>query len=155
MKFASRFAATFATVLSLTIYAGDAMAHSDAPHPDTLKATQGGQLGVAGAFSYELVIDKNAKDGVESPVMVYVTDHAGKKMQTAGASGTATILAGKLKASAILTPNGDNRMKGVTKYAAAPDMKVLISITLSGKQPEQTRFTPLAAAKDGHTDHQH
>lgn len=152
MKFALRVAATFATVLSLT---SPVLAHSDDPHPDTLKAMQGGQLGVAGAFSYELVIDKNAKEGVESAVMVYVTDHAGKKIQTTGASGTATILAGKLKASAILKPDGDNRMKGSTKYTATPDMKVLVSITLAGKLPEQTRFTPLAVAKDGHTDHQH
>ena len=155
MKMTMRFAATFATVLTLTTYAGYALAHSDAPHPDSLKATQGSQLGVAGAFNYELVIDKNAKEGVESAVMVYVTDHAGKKMQTAGASGTATILAGKLKASAILTPDGDNRMKGVAKYAAIPDVKVLVSITLPGVKPEQTRFTPMAAAKDGHTDHEH
>lgn len=155
MNTAIRLATTWVTVMSLTTFAGSALAHSDAPHPDTLKATQGGQLGVAGAFSYELVIDKNAKEGVESAVMVYVTDHAGKKMQTAGASGTATILAGKLKASAMLKPDGDNRMKGVAKYAAAADMKVLVSITLAGKPPEQTRFTPLATAKDGHTDHQH
>ena len=155
MKTALRLAATLATVLSLTAYADAALAHSDAPHPDTLKATHGGQLGVAGALSYELVVDKKAKDGVESAVVVYVTDHAGQKVQTTGASGTATILAGKLKASAKLTPDGDNRMKGVANYVAAPDMKVLISISLSGKPPEQTRFTPLAAAKDGHTDHQH
>ena len=155
MKFATRIAATFATALSLTAMSNLVLAHSDDPHPDTLKATQGGQLGVAGAFSYELVIDKNAKEGAESAVVVYVTDHAGKKIQTAGGSGTATILAGKLKASAILKPDGDNRMKGSASYAATPDMKVLVSITLAGKPPEQTRFTPLAVAKDGHTDHQH
>jgi len=155
MKFALRMAATCATALSLTTMSNLVLAHSDDPHPDTLKATQGGQLGVAGAFSYELVIDKNAKEGSESVVIVYVTDHAGKKVQTAGANGTATILAGKLKASALLRPDGDNRMKGSTQYAATPDMKVLVSITLAGKPPEQTRFTPLAVAKDGHTDHQH
>ncbi|MCF8212010.1 MAG: hypothetical protein K9K38_21785 [Rhodoferax sp.] len=154
MKFALRMAATFATVLSLTAMSSQVLAHSDDPHPDTLKATQGGQLGVAGAFSYELVIDKNAKEGSESAVVVYVTDHAGKKVQTTGASGTATILAGKLKASALLKPDGDNRMKGSANYAASPNMKVLVSITLAGKPPEQTRFTPLAVAKDGHTVNQ-
>jgi hypothetical protein len=40
-------------------------------------------------------------------------------------------------------------------------MKVVVSITLSGKAAEQARFTPLApmassaVAKDGHTDHKH
>ena len=155
MKFTLRMAATFATALSFTAMSTPVLAHSDDPHPDTLKATQGGQLGVAGVFSYELVIDKNAKEGADSAVVVYVTDHAGKKVQTAGASGTATILAGKLKASAVLKPDGDNRMKGNANYAASPNMKVLVSITLAGKPPEQTRFTPLSVAKDGHTDHQH
>jgi hypothetical protein len=126
MKFALRMAATCATALSLAATSYPVLAHSDDPHPDTLKATQGGQLGVAGAFSYELVIDKKAKEGVDSAVVVYVTDHAGKKVQTAGASGTATILAGKLKASAILKPDGDNRMKGSANYAATPDIKVLV-----------------------------
>lgn len=152
MKFVLRVVATLATALSLTTFAGNVLAHSDAPHPDNLKATQGGQLGVAGTFSYELVVDKKAKEGVDSAVIVYVTDHAGKKIQTAGASGTATILAGKLKASAMLKPDGDNRMKGSTNYAATADMKVLVSITLAGKPPEQTRFTPLASPKDGPTD---
>jgi hypothetical protein len=34
-------------------------------------------------------------------------------------------------------------------------MKVVVSITLSGKAAEQARFTPLAATKDGHTGHKH
>jgi hypothetical protein len=151
----SRLAAILATALALATGATSALAHSDAPHPDTLKAAHGGQLGVAGSYSYELVVVKDAKDGKESPVVVYVTDHAGQKIPTAGASGTATILAGKLKASATLQPDGDNRMKGIAKYAATPDMKVVVSVTLPGKQPEQTRFTPMAVAKDGHTDHTH
>lgn len=155
MTNASRLAAILATALTLATGVTPALAHDDAPHPDTLKAAHGGQLGMAGSLSYELVVVKDGKDAKESPVMVYVTDHAGRKVPTAGASGTATILAGKLKASATLQPDGDNRMKGIAKYAATPDMKVVVSVTLSGKQPEQTRFTPMAAAKDGHTDHTH
>ena len=155
MKFAFRLVATLVTALSLATTAGSALAHSDAPHPDNLKATQGGQLGVAGAFSYELVIDKTAKEGRDSVIVVFVTDHAGKKIQTVGASGTVTILVGKQKVSVTLKPDGDNRLKGGAQYAATPGMKVLVSITLAGQRPEQTRFTPMAAAKDGHTDHQH
>jgi hypothetical protein len=34
-------------------------------------------------------------------------------------------------------------------------MKVVVSITLSGKAAEQARFTPLAVTKDNHTDHKH
>lgn len=155
MKSVSHWATALATALVLATGATSALAHSDAPHPDTLKAANGGQLGVAGSSSYELVVVRDAKEAKESPVLVYVTDHAGKKLPTAGASGTAMILAGKIKASVTLQPDGDNRMKGLAKYAASPDMKVVVSITLAGQQPEQTRFTPLAVAKDGHTDHTH
>ena len=76
--------------------------------------------------------------------LVYVTDHAGKNISTALASGTATILAGKQKFSVTLKPEGDNRMKGVAKYTTSPDIKVLVSVTLPGQPPEQTRFTALA-----------
>lgn len=151
----SRLATTLATALFLATCATSALAHSDAPHPDTLKAAHGGQLVVAGSYSYELVVVKDARDGKESPVVVYVTDHTGQKIPTAGAKGSATILAGKRKASATLQPDGDNRLKGLTQYAAKPDMKVVISVTLSGKAPEQTRFTPMSVASDGHTDHKH
>jgi hypothetical protein len=155
MTATSRFATLLATTLTLAIGATAALAHTDAPHPDTLKATHGGQLGVAGFNSYELVVARDAKEGKESPVVVYVTDHSGQKISTTGASGSVTLLAGKLKTSTQLHPDGENRMKGSANYVSTPDMKVLVSITLAGKQPEQTRFTPMATAKDGHTDHTH
>ena len=146
--------ASIAVLAGLTFAAGAALAHDDA-YLDTQKAPNGGQLRMAGPNHYELVLVKDAKEAKENPVVVYVTDHAGQRIPTAGAAGTATILAGKLKAAATLKPDGDNRMKGVAKYASTPDTKAVVSITLAGKQPEQARFTPLAVAKDTHTDHKH
>ena len=146
--------ASLAVLAGLTFAAGAALAHDDA-YLDTQKAPNGGQLRMAGPYHYELVLVKDAKEAQENPVVVYVSDHAGQKIPTAGASGTATILAGKLKAAATLKPDGDNRMKGVAKYASTPDTKVVVSITLAGKPPEQARFTPLVVAKDTHTDHTH
>ncbi len=141
-------------LLFSALLAQPVFAHDDA-YLDTQKAPNGGQLRMAGPYHYELVLVKDAKEAKENPVVVYVTDHAGQKIPTAGAAGTATILAGKLKAAATLKPDGDNRMKGVAKYASTPDTKAVVSITLAGKQPEQARFTPLAVAKDTHTDHKH
>jgi hypothetical protein len=146
--------ASLAVLLGLTFAGGAALAHDDA-HLEAQKAPNGGQLRQAGPYHYELVMAKDAKEAQENPVVVYVTDHAGQKIPTAGAKGSATILTGKLKAAATLQPDGDNRMKGFAKYTSAPDMKVVVSITLSGKQPEQARFTPLVVAKDEHTDHKH
>lgn len=136
------------------------LAHTDEVL-DTQKAPNGGQLRMAGAYHYELVVVKDSKEAKDNPVIVYVTDHGGTKVPTGGASGTATILAGKAKVTVALTPDGDNRLKGVGKYATTPDMKAVVSITLAGKVAEQARFTPMASiaspvqAKDGHMDHKH
>ena len=131
-----------------------ALAHGD-EYLDTQAAPHGGQLRMAGIYHYELVVAKDSKGVNENPVVVYLTDHAGAKIATAGAAGTATILAGKLKATATLKPDGDNRMKGFAKYASTPDMKVVVSITPPGRQAEQARFTPLAVTQAEHMDHKH
>ncbi len=134
------------------------LAHSD-EHLGAQKSPNGGQQRMAGAYHFELLVSKDSKETKENPLIVYVTDHAGVKISTVGAGGTATLLVGKQKVSIKLLPDGDNRLKGVGMYASAADMKVVVSITLSGKTAEQARFTPLAPvarpAKDGHTDHKH
>jgi len=139
------------------------LAHSD-EYLDTQKSPNGGQQRMAGVYHFELVVTRDSKEAKDNPVVVYVTDHANVKIPTVGAGGTATILAGKQKASVKLAPDGDNRLKGIGKYASTPDMKVVVSVTLAGKTAEQARFTPLAPmaaaaaaapAKDGHMDHKH
>jgi hypothetical protein len=148
----------FSAVAGTLMLAGQgALAHSD-EYLDTQKTPNGGQQRMAGIYHFELVVAKDSKEARDNPVIVYVTDHANAKIPTVGASGTVTILAGKQKASVKLVPDGDNRLKGVGKYASTPDMKVVVSVTLAGKPAEQARFTPLApvaVAKDGHTDHKH
>jgi hypothetical protein len=148
----------FAAASALMLANSTVLAHSD-ERLATQKAANGGQQRMAGAYHFELVVIKDSKEAKENPVVVYVTDHAGVKIQTVGAGGTATMLVGKQKVSVKLVPDGDNRLKGVAMYASAADMKVVVSITLSGKTAEQVRFTPLATvsppAKDGHTGHKH
>lgn len=143
-----------------------ALAHTD-EYLDTQKTPNGGQQRMAGMYHFELVVAKDAKDTQPSPVVVHVTDHAGAALATAGATGTATILSGKTKTTVTLSPDGSNRLKGTGQYLASPDMKVVLSITLAGKAPEQARFTPLAPAKpatpvapgapaaDDHSNHKH
>lgn len=144
---------TIAVLLGLTFAAGVALAHDDA-YLDTQKAPNGGQLRMAGPYHYELVVVKDSKDPKENPVLVYVTDHAGNKVSSAGAAGTATLLSGKLKASAALKPDGDNRMKGFARYASSADMKVVVYLAFPGKPAEQARFTPLATGGDrAHSGH--
>lgn len=130
-----------------------ALAHSD-EYLDAQVTPHGGQLRMVGNYHYELVVVKNSNGVKENAVTVYVTDHSGNKIATKGATGSATILAGKLKSTALLKADGDNGLKGTAKYASSTDMKVVVEITFAGQQPEQARFTPLAAAKDGHGGHQ-
>lgn len=154
------FRKTLLTVVAglFTISTGVALAHSD-EYLDTQQAPNGGQLRMAGIYHFELVVTKDSKEAKDNPVFVYVTDHAGTKVPTAGAKGTVTILSGKAKATVNLAPDGDNRLKGSGTYASTPDMKAVVSITLAGKAAEQARFTPLAKAaamaQDGHSGHTH
>lgn len=121
------------------IFSQGAFAHSD-EYLDTQTAPHGGQLRMAGMQHYELVVKPNE-------ITVYLTDHAGAKLDSKGAAGTATVLSGKAKASVKLQPSGDNALKGAGKFDLAPDMKVVVSIALPGQAAQQARFTPLQKAK--------
>ncbi len=91
---------------------------------------------MAGVYHFELIVAKGSKEAKDNSVVVYVTDHAGTKVSTVGAGGAVTILAGKAKATVSLLPDGENRLKGVGKYASAPDMKAVVSVTVAGKATE-------------------
>ncbi len=143
------------SVAGLMIGSDWAYAHGNEVHADADKAANGGQVQVAGANHFELVVAKDSKEPRENPVLVYVTDGTGKKMATSGATGTATLLVGKDKTVVTLAPDGDNRMMGAGKYASAAGLKAVVSITLAGKPAGQARFTPLAAVMDEHTGHKH
>lgn len=144
----------FLTTLALALLTGatSVRAHDDA-YLDTQHAPNGGQLRMAGIYHLELVVDPADTQVREKPVRVYVTDHAGQKVPTADATGTATILAAKSKATISLVPDGDNRLKGTGRYASTPDMKAVVTITPKGQPPETARFTPLAMPRKGHADH--
>ena len=141
-----------AIALALAASASTVHAHDDA-FLDTQKAPHGGQLRMAGLYHLELVLDKSSPAIADKPVVVYVTDHAGQKISTANATGTATILAAKTKATVVLVPDGDNRLKGVGRFASTPDMKAVITVTAKGQPPETARFTPPATPRDEHMDH--
>ncbi len=131
------------------LFAGHAaLAHDDATL-DKMKATNGGQLRVAGPYHFGLLVEKNNKEAKDSPVTVYLTDHAEKKISAAGASGTATILAAKSKVTVPLAPSGDNKLTGVGRYVSDAQMKVVVSIVFPDKKTEQARFSPLAAEHAG------
>lgn len=138
---------------AVLLFAGNAAVAHDDGALDKMKAPNGGQLRMAGPYHFELLVDKNNKEAKDSPVTVYLTDHAAQKIPAAGASGTATILAGKSKVTVPLTPAGDNKLSGVGKYVSDAQMKVVVAVVFPDKKTEQARFSQLVA---GHADdHMH
>lgn len=100
----------------------------------------GGQVKDAGKYHLELVVKDTA-------LTVYVTGNKAAKIATKGAAGSATVLAGKNTSSVKLEPSGENALAGNGGFQPAPDMKVVVSVTLPGQPPVQARFTPLEKPK--------
>ena len=142
MGIAKRITAILLSTLTFAIGTSSVQAHGDASHFDSIKGRHGGQLAIAGVYGFELMIEKEAKAGVDNPVVVYVTNLDGQAVPTTGATGTVLLLSGNDKTVVTLLPDGDNRMKGTAKYASTPTMKALVTITLAGKGTEQARYMP-------------
>ncbi len=109
---------------SLSFGAGQALAHAEHGQPQ-----HGGVHAEAGEAQFEIV----AKDG---KLTVYVTSH-GAPVDTAGASGKLTVLAGTAKSDFDLKPAGSNLLQGAGN--AASGAKLLINVQLPGKKPWQAR----------------
>jgi len=137
--------------LILAAAAGAALAHTD-ESLDGVKAPHGGQLRMAGPYHFELVVSPVGEGVRERPIVVYLTDHAGKNVPAAQASGLAEISAGDIQAIATLAPGGDNRLAGVARFAMRKDMRVTLSIRMGDGKEYKASFTPLdkPAAKHAH-----
>ena len=83
----------------------------------------------------------------DSALTIYVLGDKDAKVPTKGATGTATVLAGKVTSNVKLEPSGENVLAGGGSFQPAPDMKVVVSVTLPGEPPIQARFTPIDKAQ--------
>jgi hypothetical protein len=135
---------------------GAVWAHDDA-YLDSVKAPHGGQLRMAGPLHLELVLTGEQGSVQARPVVVYVTDHAGKALSTQGAGGQVTLLVGQRKVEATLQPDGENRLKGSAQYTPQEDIKAIVRVQLAGQSPQQARFMPLSKRRAGSAEgaHQH
>ncbi len=100
----------------------------------------GGQVKDAGKYHLELVVK-------DATLTVYLTGSKDTKVATQGASGSATVLAGKGTSNVKLDPGGENVLAGNGSFRPEPGMKVVVSVTLPGQPPMQARFTPIEKAK--------
>lgn len=104
--------------------AGVATAHETHGQPQ-----YGGVVAEAGMAQFEIV----AKDG---KLIVYVSNH-GAPVDTAGASGKLTVLAGSAKSEIDLKPAGDNRLQGTGSLASGA--KLLVTAQWPGQKALQAR----------------
>jgi len=125
-----------AFVLSAMLLAYPVSASADGP----AIGPNNGQVKDAGKYHLELVVK-------DSALTVYVTGSKDAKIATKGASGNATVLVGKGTSNVKLEPSGVNMLAGSGGFQPAPDMKVVVSVTLPGQPPVQARFTPLEKPK--------
>ena len=122
-------------VLMLSLLSSFAVSAHDDAYLDKQKAPHGGQLRMAGAYHFELVLSPKQ-------VTIYVTDHAGTAVKTEGAQGSVVILANKQKASLELKASGENALQASGDYETSPDMKAVVSVQIKGQEMQQARFTP-------------
>ena len=127
----------------------NSIAHTD-EYLDSQPSPHGGQVRMVGNYHFELVVE-------EKHLTVYVTDHAGQPVAVKDATGQATVLVNKTKETVVLKPEGENVLKGEGQLTLDPEMKVIVSITFSGQEAQQARFTPLqkksVKSKDTSTEH--
>lgn len=129
--------------IAAALVAAPAFAHDDATL-DAMKAPNGGQLRMAGAYHFELVLARDAKGGKPAPVKVFLSDHGGNKVAVAGASGSAVLLAPSGKVTVPLAVAGDH-LEGTGSYTADPATKALVSVKFADGKGEQARFEPFKA----------
>jgi hypothetical protein len=99
------------------------------------RGPNGGQrIDLAGGHA-ELVADGNE-------LRLYLSDNAYRPRSAEGASGQAVVLAGGRQTTVALAPAGTDMLRGQGDFAAAPGMRVVVTLTMPGQRPAQGRFTP-------------
>ncbi|RAI35061.1 hypothetical protein [Rhodoplanes serenus] len=98
-----------------------------------IRGDHGGMLRAAGAYHLELVLS-------DGELRVWVTDHDMVAQPTAGASGSATVLAGAEKIVVKLTPDGSNGLVGKNPgLRNGRDVRVILHLAMPGTSL-QTNF---------------
>ena len=133
-------------ILTFAFALTPAAARAADKHDHAKRGPNGGELVDAGPYHLELVVK-----GQE--LALYVLDSKNAKVAVDGAKATATVMSGSTKATVPMLPAGENVLRGSGKFEPREDMKVLVSLTISGKPAQQARFTPLH--REGDKGHKH
>ena len=120
----------YACAAALLLLPAMAFAHSD------LNGPHGGDVEDANPGPYHI---ETAVKG--STLSVFITDQDGNPSPAAGVTGNAVVLVYKVKTPVTLSPAADNQLQGSGAFTPAPDMRVLVVLTIDG-QKQQALFSP-------------
>jgi hypothetical protein len=120
----------YACAAALLLLPATAFAHSDINGP------HGGDVEDANPGPFH--IETAAKGNMLS---VFITDQDGNPSPSAGVTGSAVVLVNKVKTPVTLAPVSGNQLQGTGDFTAAPDMRVLVTLTIDG-QAQKALFSP-------------
>jgi hypothetical protein len=110
-------------------------AHATYAHEDAPQAPQHGGLVSEAASGHNAEL--STAGGM---LMVYLRDHAGAPLDSAGAQAELTLLSGSAKQVLPLAPAGGNSLMAQGATQAAAGSKAVLKLTLAGKPAELFRF---------------
>lgn len=126
-RFAGCIAAAAFLVWGVALAADQKHAHKE--H----KSHHGGVVAEIGHTEYELVAKPEA-------LTLYVYDDD-KPVPTKGGTASLSLTASNDKATVKLEPAGDNKLEAKGAFKVAAGTRVLATVALAGKKPQQVRFT--------------
>ena len=127
-----------AVLMSITLGTSfPAGAHTE-EYFDSVKAPHDGQIRMAGPFHLELV----AK---EQEVLLYVTDHADRRISTQGGVGKVTFQTSKAepKNSLKLEPTDENVLRAIGDFFVTPETVIVVFLKLPEYEAHSASFAPL------------
>jgi hypothetical protein len=109
-----------------------ASAHTD-EHFATLRTPHGGQMTMAGPLHLELVVDPRE-------LTLYLTDHGEAPVAAAGGSAKAIITGGKERYVVLLSPAGENVLKGKGEYKLGQYNLIQLMVALPDQDLQHAKF---------------
>lgn len=115
------------------LFSAPCLAHDDA-YLDSHPTPHGGQVRMAGPYHMEVLTE-------HGHLRVYVTDHGGAAVATAGWKAQAIVLAGKQKLHYNLQPAGNNTLLSKDAVTHAAPVVMVLTVTPAAGTPQIARYT--------------
>ncbi|PWT74452.1 MAG: hypothetical protein C5B46_04065 [Proteobacteria bacterium] len=131
----SRYGATLLLALACTL---PLSSHGDAQHdnPSPFQPSNGGQARMAGPYYLELVARRNE-------IFVYITDHAGAAVGSAGGKGKAVVHTDGHGLTILLAAADGNVLKGAGRFKLKRSSIVYVTVHLRRAKEQKAVFRPL------------